>query len=64
MTLDDVKRVAKRLFDGQELIVTIVGKPVGLAVPTSRRVRQAQLMSPGLAQLTACGRRWLRARPR
>ena len=31
VTLADVKRVAKRLFDGKELIVTIVGKPVGLA---------------------------------
>ena len=30
VTLDDVKRVAKRLFDGQELIVTVVGKPKGL----------------------------------
>jgi zinc protease len=30
VTLDQVKRVAKRLFDGQELIVTIVGKPAGL----------------------------------
>jgi zinc protease len=31
VTLEDLKRVAKRLFDGQELIVTIVGKPKGLA---------------------------------
>jgi zinc protease len=30
VTLDDVKRAAKRLFDGQELIVTIVGKPKGI----------------------------------
>lgn len=31
VTLDQVKRAAKRLFDGQELITTIVGKPKGLA---------------------------------
>ena len=37
VTLDDVKRVAKRLFDGQELIVTIVGKPVGLAAAPGKR---------------------------
>ena len=30
VTLDDVKRVAKRLFDGKEPIVTVVGKPKGL----------------------------------
>ncbi len=34
VTMDDIKRAAKRLFEGQEPIVTIVGKPVGLAVPT------------------------------
>jgi zinc protease len=34
VTLDDIKRVAKRLFDGQELIVTVVGKPKGV-VPTA-----------------------------
>jgi zinc protease len=37
VTLADVKRVAKRLFDGQELIVTIVGKPVGLAATPAKR---------------------------
>jgi len=31
VTLDDLRRVAKRLFEGQELIVTVVGKPKGLA---------------------------------
>jgi len=31
VTLDDLKRVAKRLFDGQDLIVTVVGKPKGVA---------------------------------
>ena len=31
VTLDDAKRVAKRLFETQDLIVTIVGKPKGLA---------------------------------
>lgn len=30
VTLADVKRVAKRLFENKELIVTIVGKPKGL----------------------------------
>ena len=30
VTLDDVKRVAKRLFEGKEPIVTVVGKPKGL----------------------------------
>jgi hypothetical protein len=32
-----VKRVAKRLFDGKELIVTIVGRPVGLAAAPGKR---------------------------
>jgi zinc protease len=42
VTMADIKRVAKRLFEGQEPIVTIVGKPVGLpatpaaAVPAKR----------------------------
>ena len=31
VTLEQVKAVAKRLFEGQELITTIVGKPKGLA---------------------------------
>ena len=31
VTLEQVKSVAKRLFEGDELIVTIVGKPKGLA---------------------------------
>ncbi|MBX9588478.1 MAG: insulinase family protein [Hyphomonadaceae bacterium] len=30
VTLEDVKRVAKRLFEGKEPIVTVVGKPKGL----------------------------------
>jgi zinc protease len=30
VTLDDVKRVAKRLFEGKEPIITVVGKPKGL----------------------------------
>lgn len=30
ITMDDVKRVAKRLLKSDELIVTVVGKPVGL----------------------------------
>ena len=47
VTLDDVKRVAKRLFDGKELIVTIVGKP-GRASPPRRR--SAAELSPGSRQ--------------
>jgi zinc protease len=31
VTLDDLKRVAKRLFADKDLIVTVVGKPKGLA---------------------------------
>ena len=31
MTLPDTKRATKRLFEGKDLIVTIVGKPKGLA---------------------------------
>ncbi|HEX5999600.1 MAG TPA: pitrilysin family protein [Hyphomicrobiaceae bacterium] len=31
VTIDDVRRVAKRLFDGHELLVTVVGKPKGMA---------------------------------
>jgi zinc protease len=30
VTLDDVRRVAKRLFENQELLVTVVGRPKGL----------------------------------
>jgi zinc protease len=30
VTLEQVKAVAKRLFEGQELITTVVGKPKGL----------------------------------
>jgi zinc protease len=30
VTVDDVRRVAKRLFDGNELLVTVVGRPKGL----------------------------------
>jgi zinc protease len=30
VTLDDVSRVAKRLFKGKEPIVTVVGRPKGL----------------------------------
>jgi zinc protease len=31
VTLADLKRVAKQLFAGKDLIVTVVGKPKGLA---------------------------------
>ena len=34
VTLEDIKRVAKRLFENQELIVTVVGKPKGVT-PTA-----------------------------
>ena len=37
VTLDQIKAVAKRLFDGHDLILTMVGQPKGLA-PT--RLRQ------------------------
>ncbi|HWE21171.1 MAG TPA: pitrilysin family protein [Hyphomicrobiaceae bacterium] len=30
VTLDDVRRVAKRLFENQDLLVTVVGRPKGL----------------------------------
>ncbi len=30
VTVDDVRRVAKRLFEGQDLLVTVVGRPKGL----------------------------------
>jgi zinc protease len=35
VTLEDLKRVAKRLFEGRELIVTIVGRPKGLIAKRS-----------------------------
>ena len=37
VTMADVKRVAKRLFEGKDLIVTIVGKPKGLAATPAKR---------------------------
>jgi zinc protease len=30
VTIDDVRRVAKRLFENQDLLVTVVGRPRGL----------------------------------
>jgi zinc protease len=38
VTLEQVKRVAKRLFENKELIVTIVGKPKNLARPGASSV--------------------------
>ncbi len=35
VTIDDVRRVAKRLFDGKDLLVTVVGRPQGLATAVS-----------------------------
>ena len=35
VTLDDIKRVAKRLIEADRLITTIVGKPVAMATPGS-----------------------------
>jgi zinc protease len=37
VTLEDAKRAAKRLFENQDLIVTIVGKPKGLAATPPKR---------------------------
>ena len=37
VTLEDAKRAAKRLFENQDLIVTIVGKPKGLAATPQPR---------------------------
>jgi zinc protease len=37
LTLVDMKRAAKRLFEGKDLIVTIVGKPQGLAAAPGKR---------------------------
>ena len=37
VTLADAKRAAKRLFEGQDLIVTVVGKPKGLAATPQPR---------------------------
>ena len=37
VTMADVKRVAKRMFENQDLIVTIVGKPKGLAATPAKR---------------------------
>ena len=38
MTLEDARRVAKRLFGEGKLLFTIVGKPVGLADKTDKPV--------------------------
>ena len=40
VTMDDVKRVAKRLLAADQLITTIVGKPVE---PAARRARRPRL---------------------
>ena len=37
VTLEDAKRAAKRLFENQDLIVTVVGKPKGLAATPQPR---------------------------
>jgi zinc protease len=37
VTMADVKRVAKRMFENQDLIVTIVGKPKGLTTTPAKR---------------------------
>lgn len=37
VTLEDAKRAAKRLFENQELIVTVVGKPKGLTATLQPR---------------------------
>jgi zinc protease len=30
VTIDDVRRAAKRMFEGHDLLVTVVGRPKGL----------------------------------
>ena len=47
VTLDDLKRVAKRLLDTQNLIVTIVGKP-------TLQQREKGLEGPAWASPRAC----------
>ncbi|HZT47695.1 MAG TPA: insulinase family protein, partial [Hyphomicrobiaceae bacterium] len=37
VTLEDVKRAASRMFGAKDLIVTIVGKPQGLAAVPGKR---------------------------
>ena len=39
MSLDDIKRVAKRLIEADRLITTIVGKPVDGKAEGRRRAR-------------------------
>jgi zinc protease len=42
ITMDDVKRVAKRLLDSDKMIVTVVGKPTGLGVAASPEIPAAE----------------------
>lgn len=46
ITMDDVKRVAKRLLKADELIVTVVGKPVGLDAGTASSVPASSASAP------------------
>ncbi len=45
VTLDDIKRVAKRLIEADRLITTIVGKPVALA-PQEPRAKYTNIVIP------------------
>lgn len=50
LTMDDIKRVAKRLLKTDELIVTVVGKPVGIDKASVPAAPAAAASSPGAAQ--------------
>lgn len=47
VTMDDVKRVAARLLKADDLIITVVGKPVGLTSSTSAKPAAAVPAKPG-----------------
>lgn len=53
ITMDDVKRVAKRLLKADELIVTVVGKPVGLDKGTAPAAPSAAGSGAGATQAPA-----------
>lgn len=56
ITMDDVKRVAKRLLKSDELIVTVVGKPVGLEKAGSPSVTPASGSGAGATQAPAAAK--------
>jgi len=53
ITMDDVKRVAKRLLKADEMIVTVVGKPVGLDKGASPASGPAAGVGSGATQAPA-----------